>query len=78
MIVSMSIPVSGISKLPRMAVFERIFDRLPALQYGLATSVIGLVVEIALFVLYLLGLNSTLGSTLDPLPYLVSDIAIVF
>ena len=79
MIVSMGFPISRLSSLQNLPAIVQnsptiadILGRLPGLHYGLAASVIALITEIAVFLLYLLGLNSTLESVFSRTPWLVS------
>ena len=58
MMISFGLSLYGILKnLPRTPASASTWDKVPALQYGLAVAVIGFIMELAFFIYYLIGLN---------------------
>ena len=56
--ISFGLSLDGILKnLPKTPAFASTWDKVPALQYGLAVAVIGFIMELAFFIYYLIGLN---------------------
>ncbi|KAF6023531.1 hypothetical protein EB796_018179 [Bugula neritina] len=59
MLITLATSLSGITaKLPRISLYKPIWESLRTLRFGVALAVMGLVIEVTFFMIYLIGANS--------------------